>query len=86
MIDSHAKVSFTPDTVMKELVNKPFSQFETVVLNDGVEFDDVSEDNEEEVVQVDDVVNNVEKSPVVEETQQDEKPVVTLADVDPVVE
>jgi nucleoid DNA-binding protein len=86
MIDSHAKVTFTPDTVMKELVNKPFSQFETVVLNDGVEFDDVSEDNEEEVVQVDDVVNNVEKSPVVEETQQDEKPLVTLADVDPVVE
>ena len=38
VIDSHSKVSFTPDTVMKELVNKPFSQFETVVLNDGVEF------------------------------------------------
>ena len=35
VIDSHAKVTFTPDAVMKELVNKPFSQFETVVLNDG---------------------------------------------------
>ena len=51
VIESHSKVSFTPDVVMKELVNKPFSQFETVVLNDGVEFSDMkdeasSEENE----------------------------------------
>ena len=43
MIESHTKVTFTPDTVMRELVNKPFSQFETVVLNDGVEFSDMPE-------------------------------------------
>ena len=48
VIDSHSKVSFTPDTVMKELVNKPFSQFETVVLNDGVEFEDIPDDVTEE--------------------------------------
>ena len=36
LIEGHDKISFTPDTVMKELVNKPFSQFETVVINDGV--------------------------------------------------
>ena len=41
-IDSHQKLTFTPDTAMKELVNKPFSQFETVVLNEGVVFDDES--------------------------------------------
>ena len=41
VIDSHSKVTFTPDAVMKELVNRPFSQFETVVLNDGVEFADM---------------------------------------------
>ena len=41
LIDSHSKISFTPDTMMKELVNKPFSGFETVVLNEGVEFDDM---------------------------------------------
>ena len=46
-IDSHTKVTFTPDTVMRELVNKPFSQFETVVLNDGVEFTDIPEEEEE---------------------------------------
>lgn len=42
IIESHGKVTFTPDATMKELVNKPFSQFETVVLNDGVEFDDMT--------------------------------------------
>lgn len=44
LIESHGKVTFTPDSVMKELVNKPFSQFETVVLNDGIEFDDISDE------------------------------------------
>lgn len=48
MIDSHAKITFTPDTMMKELVNKPFSQFETVVLNDGIEFEDLADDLTEE--------------------------------------
>lgn len=37
VIDGHDKVTFTPDIAMKELINKPFSQFETVVLEDGVD-------------------------------------------------
>lgn len=41
MIESHGKITFTPDSMMKELVNKPFSQFETVLLNDGIVFDDI---------------------------------------------
>ncbi len=45
-INGHSKVSFTPDATMKELVNKPFSQFETVVLNEGVEFADIKEEQE----------------------------------------
>lgn len=40
LIEGHSKISFTPDSTMKELINKPFSQFETVVLNDGVNFED----------------------------------------------
>ncbi|WP_028895948.1 HU family DNA-binding protein [Prevotella sp. HUN102] len=40
LIEGHEKVNFTPDAYIKELVNKPFSEFETVVLKDGVEFDD----------------------------------------------
>ena len=43
MIEEHSKITFTPDATMRELVNKPFSQFETVVLNDNVEFDDLKE-------------------------------------------
>ena len=43
LIEEHSKITFTPDATMKELVNKPFSQFETVVLNDNVEFDDLKE-------------------------------------------
>ena len=39
-IQGHTKVSFTPDTTMKDLINKPFAHFETVILNDGVEFED----------------------------------------------
>ena len=41
LIEGHNKITFTPDALMKELVNKPFSQFETVVLNDGVDFEDM---------------------------------------------
>lgn len=40
LIEGHNKITFAPDPLMKELVNKPFSQFETVVLNEGVDFDD----------------------------------------------
>lgn len=39
-IQGHTKISFTPDTIMKDLINKPFSHFETVVLNDGVQLED----------------------------------------------
>ena len=52
-INGHQKLSFTPDTAMKELVNKPFSQFETVVLNEGVEFDDEPEVDEPSVTEED---------------------------------
>ena len=57
VIDSHSKVTFIPDNTMKELVNKPFSQFETVVLNDGVDFPDIDtpQEPEEEVVETETV-------------------------------
>ena len=48
VIDSHSKLTFTPDAAMKDLVNKPFSQFETVVLNEGVTFDDMNQKEVEE--------------------------------------
>ena len=46
-INRHSKLTFTPDAAMKELVNRPFSQFETVVLNDGVEFDDMPQQEDD---------------------------------------
>ena len=40
-IDGRERLSFTPETSMRDLVNKPFAQFETVVVNDGVDFDEI---------------------------------------------
>ena len=84
VIDSHAKVTFTPDTIMRELVNKPFSQFETVVLNDGVEFDDINDEVTEETAE-----ETVIEEPVVEETPLIEVPVIeetSAVEEEPVVE
>ena len=47
LIDGHTKVTFTPENSLKEMVNKPFSQFETVELNDGVEFGSMPNENVE---------------------------------------
>lgn len=64
LIAGHDKVSFTPDAAMKELVNKPFAQFETVVLNDGVEFDneEVAEDAENQSVEEEKTLEKVSET------------------------
>ena len=73
VIDGHSKVTFTPDTTMKELVNKPFSHFETVMLNEGVEFEDMKEpepptpEQQEPVAEEPVVEKSVAEEPVVEE-------------------
>lgn len=73
-IQGHTKVSFTPDTTMKELINKPFSHFETVVLNDGVELEDTPFDIEPKVEEMADEM--VEK--IIEEPQVEVDPVVEV--------
>ena len=74
VISGHAKVTFTPDATMKELVNRPFSQFETVVLNDGVEFSDMKEQVEDVD---DDLKAEQEDEPLPLETEQPaEQPVI----------
>ncbi len=80
-IDSHTKVTFTPDTVMRELVNKPFSQFETVVLNDGVEFTDIPEEEEEPEIETL-MEAEPEPEPIIE---QEPEPVIE-PEPEPVVE
>lgn len=57
-IPSHYKLSFIPDKILKNLVNKPFSQFETILLEDGVVFE-TSVDNDEDVNE-DEIIENAE--------------------------
>lgn len=47
VIEGRDKISFTPDNILKEIVNKPFAQFETVVVNDGVDFDSIDKKYED---------------------------------------
>ena len=68
LIEGHPKITFVPDALMKELVNKPFSQFETVVLNDGVDFEDAASEPsvaEPEIVETEPVVLESESEPAV---------------------
>ena len=68
LIEGHGKITFTPDALMKELVNKPFSQFETVVLNEGVDF------NEAEAV------SQPEETAIPDEVEDSSAPLVEVVD------
>ena len=70
-IQGHTKISFTPDVTMKELINKPFSHFETVVLNEGVELEDTPIETSEEIVQEEIISETIiaEEPAIVEEPQ-----------------
>jgi nucleoid DNA-binding protein len=89
LIGGHAKITYTPDVVLKELVNRPFSQFETIVLNDGVDFDDlfsgVVDDPEVEPEPVSD--DDHSSMPLVDFGWEDDNPVdAHTPDVEPIVE
>ena len=68
-IQGHTKVSFTPDATMKELINKPFSHFETVILNEGVELEDTPIEEPEAMAQEEIIPETivVEEKPIIEE-------------------
>ena len=83
-ISGHSKLTFIPDATMKELVNKPFSQFETVVLNDGVEFDDMKVDTKDEAK--DEELEEESEETVVEETVVEEAVVEEAVAQETVVE
>ena len=71
VIESHDRITFTPDSTMKEVVNRPFSQFETVVLNDDVEFDDSPVlEGESELEPEEDEMENFVQNEVTEEKQE----------------
>lgn len=79
LIEGHDKVSFTPDTTMKELVNKPFALFETVVLNDGVDFADLERkpDDEEKKEKADETTVSDSETVVSDEEKKETKEVIT---------
>ncbi len=76
LIGGHNKITFTPDVLMKELVNKPFSQFETVVLNDGVNFEDMNSPEEPPVDNTD--PNDPANMPLVDFGTGEERKVVDV--------
>ena len=79
IIEGRGKITFTPDSIMKDLVNKPFSQFETVVLNEGVDFSEIdsASDVEIESSDVEDVVENEEEKDEIVEPQVDTVPPIS---------
>ena len=69
IIEGRDKISFTPDNILKEIVNKPFAQFETVVVNDGVDFDEIdrkfenAEEEDSEAGNAAETLADIEKVP-----------------------
>jgi len=80
LIEGHNKITFTPDALMKELVNKPFSQFETVVLNEGVDFEDTNA-SEESIVDDNDP-NDPANFPLVDFSAGEDRKLVDIPDED----
>ena len=79
VIEGRDKLSFAPDNAMKELVNQPFSQFETVVVNDGVELEDEYKEQAEEVAPAEEKKEIVEEKAVEEIELPREEPVEPIA-------
>lgn len=78
LIEGRDKISFTPDNILKEIINKPFAQFETVVVNDGIDFSDIDEkfanmEREEEQLQLQ-KEQECHDEEVVQEEQNAEQP------------
>ena len=79
VIEGRDKLSFAPDNAMKELVNQPFSQFETIVVNDGVELEDEYKDQVEETAPAGEKKEIVEEKAVEEVEFPREEPVKPIA-------
>ena len=73
VIEGRDKITFTPDSILKEIVNKPFAQFETVVVNDGVDFDAIDKKFEADAAE--------ETSDVVESTPEVVKEALDVVEI-----
>ena len=75
IIDGRNKISFTPEVLLRDRVNRPFVQFETVVLNDGVDFSEIDEESEEELDSVTETEpQEVQLSPTAPTCQSTDQP------------
>ena len=83
VIEGRNKITFTPDAAMRELVNRPFSQFETVVLNDGVDFSDIPEElaDEEPIIE-----EPAPEEPINETPIEPIEPIKPIKPIEPIVE
>ena len=86
VIEGRNKITFTPDAAMRELVNRPFSQFETVVLNDGVDFNDIPEEpaDEEPIIEEPAPEEPINETPI--EPIEPIKPIKPIKPIEPIVE
>ena len=90
LIEGHNKITFVPDSVMKEQVNKPFSLFETVILNEGVEFNDTISEVVEKMEE-EEPLGELEAESILEQLQEEaeesSKPMIDLVmDDEPQIE
>ena len=78
IIDGRNKISFTPEVLLRDRVNRPFVQFETVVLNDGVDFSEIDEESEEELDSVTETEpQGVQLSPTAPTNQPTDQPTLS---------
>ena len=78
IIDGRNKISFTPEVLLRDRVNRPFVQFETVVLNDGVDFSEIDEESEEELDSVTETESQgVQLSPTAPTSQSTDQPTLS---------
>ena len=78
IIDGRNKISFTPEVLLRDRVNRPFVQFETVVLNDGVDFSEIDEESEEELDSVIETEpQGVQLSPTAPTSQPTDQPTLS---------
>ena len=66
VIEGRDKISFTAEAVMRDLVNAPFAQFETVIVNDGVDFSEIDAKNQADNTEAKEPTPAVEPTPVAE--------------------
>lgn len=74
VIEGRDKISFTPDNILKEIVNKPFAQFETVIVNDGVDFESIDKKYEDSLEDEEQEESLEKPKPIIEVVEPTETP------------